>query len=89
MTLPDLQSTAYSGMQEKIMDKPQEPEWIRTSEAAEMLGVKTTQGVLHIVRNPVNFDEWYVRYLNVGSSEMPRYMLAKQDIERIANERKP
>lgn len=59
--------------------------WIRTAEAAKMLGVKSTQGVLFIVRPD---DKWLVRYLNVGTDAKPRYMLAKEDVQRIVNERK-
>ncbi len=42
MQATDLKSPAYSGMQENIMDKPEQPEWVSTSQAAEILGVSRT-----------------------------------------------
>ena len=62
--------------------------WIRTSEAAEMLGVKSTQGVLTIVRGEKEPYNWIVRHWNVGTDAMPRYMLAKDDIIELAKKRK-
>jgi hypothetical protein len=78
----------YSDSQEfVIVDKP--IEWIRTAEAAKILGVKSTEGVLVIVRGK-NRDNpnWIVRYLNVGTDDMPRYMLNKEDIIELADRRK-
>jgi hypothetical protein len=71
----------YRQMAEKI-------EWIRTSEAAEILDVKSTQGVLTIVRGEKEPYNWIVRYWNVGTDAMPRYMLAKDDIIALAKQRK-
>ena len=40
MQATDLKSPVYLDTQEiAIMDKPQEPEWVSTSQAAEILGV--------------------------------------------------
>jgi hypothetical protein len=64
-------------------------EWIRTSEAAAILNVKSTEGVLIIVRGKNrNNPKWVVRYMNVGTDDKPRFMLAKEDIELIAAKRK-
>lgn len=87
MTYIDLQfdrtqdTQDYGYMSEQI-------EWIRTSEAAEILGVKSTQGVLTIVRGEKEPYKWIVRFWNVGTESMPRYMLAKEDIIALAKKRK-
>lgn len=67
---------------------PPEPEWIRTSEAMDILGVSSTEGVLHIVRGDRDNPNWIVRHWNVGTEQMPRYMLAKEDIEKLAEDRR-
>jgi len=63
-------------------------EWISTAQAAAILGVKSTQGVLNIVRGESKPYNWIVRYWNAGTEDMPRYMLAKEDIETLAKQRK-
>lgn len=59
--------------------------WIRTSEAAVILNVKSTQGVLFLIRPDGN---WIVRNWNAGTESMPRYYVAKEDIEALAKKRK-
>lgn len=63
-------------------------EWISTAIAAEILEVKSTQGVLNIVRGEHKPYQWIVRYLNVGTDDKPRYILNREDIEQLAKRRK-
>jgi hypothetical protein len=72
----------------RIVSK-QEIEWIRTSEAAKILGVKTTQGALHILRGEGKVNpKWIVRHWNIGTDDMPRYLVAKEDVIALAEQRK-
>lgn len=87
MALTDLQSAAYSGMQENvIVDEPQVPEWIRTSEAAEIMGIHE-ESVRRLCRlQKIECRKWvrswqvsyasaiaYVKPVGGRGHELPRY----------------
>jgi hypothetical protein len=87
MGIPTLQFDRVHNTQE-YRQMSEQIEWIRTSEAAEILDVKSTQSVLFLVRGEEKPYKWIVRYWNVGTEDMPRYMLAKEDIIALAKKRK-
>lgn len=66
----------------------EQTDWISTVQAAEILDVKSTQGVLNIVRGEKKPFKWIVRYWNAGTEDMPRYMVSREDIEALAKQRK-
>lgn len=84
MLLPNLQSPAYSDVQENVMDEPEQPEWIPTREVMAILHVTSTQGVWYIIARAEREHKILVRRRNIGTEEMPRYLLNRFDIELVA-----